>query len=122
MEIVTGLFLVTLAALVGGFVSRALRMPVLVGYILSGIVFSSILPSSFHNISSLAEIGTILLLFSIGVELSFDSLAEFFKIAAIGSTIQVLLITFFGFIFLNILGFSYITSLVLAMGFSVSST
>lgn len=122
MDIVLGLFLVTLAAVLGGFVARVLKLPSLVGYILVGIVFGVLLPPSVRSISSLAQIGTVLLLFSIGVELSFDSLSRFLKIAVFGAAAQMILVTFLSFILLKLLGFAPATSIILSLGFSVSST
>ncbi len=117
-----GLFLITLAAVIGGVGGRALKLPPLVGYILAGILFGSILPVSYKNISSLAGIGTILLLFSIGIELSLDSLSRFLKVAVLGSVIQMVLVTLISFVILELLGVERATALILSLGFSVSST
>lgn len=122
MEVVLGLFLVTLAAVLGGLIAKVLKLPSLVGYILAGIIFGVILPSSVKDISSLAEVGTILLLFSIGIELSFDSLSRYLKTAVVGALIQVVLVSFFGFIFLSLFGISLIPAIILSIGFSASST
>lgn len=122
MEVVLGLFMVTLAAVFGGMTAKFLKLPSLVGYILAGIIFGVLLPSSIKDISSLAEVGTILLLFSIGIELSFDSLGRYIKIAVVGAIIQVILVTLFGFIFLQLFGMNFVTSIILSIGFSASST
>ncbi len=122
MDIVLGLFLVTLAAVLGGLAGKALKLPPLVGYILAGIIFGAILPSSFKNVSGMAEVGAILLLFSIGIELSLDSLSRFLKVAVFGSVIQMILVTAISFGILRLLGVENVTSLVLSVGFSVSST
>ena len=92
MNIVLALFLVTLAAVLGGGIAKLFKLPSLVGYILFGIVFSIILPESIKSVHNLAEIGTILLLFSIGVELSLDSLTRFLKISILGAIIQMVLV------------------------------
>lgn len=122
MDIILGLFWVIGAAVVGGILSKFLKLPSLVGYIIIGIIFGAILPVGIKDISVLAEVGTILLLFSIGVELSLDQLARFFKVAIFGSTIQIILVTGISYLTLNLLGFDYATSLVLSIGFSMSST
>jgi monovalent cation:H+ antiporter-2, CPA2 family len=122
MDIVLGLFLVVVAAVLGGVLAKTLKLPVLVGYIISGIVFGTILPPSAKNVSTLASIGTILLLFSIGVELPLSQLTKFLKVAVIGAVIQIVLVTGVSFIFLNALGFSSMSSLILSLGFSISST
>lgn len=122
MDIVSGLFLISLAAVMGGMLAKSLKLPSLVGYIIAGIVFGLFLPEDFKSIGNLAQIGTILLLFSIGIELSLTSLSKFLKVAVIGSIIQILLVTFSSFIILNLFHFSQVTSLILAIGFSLSST
>lgn len=117
-----GLFLVAAAATIGGVAARSFKFPVLIGYIISGIIFGAILPPSVKNISYFAEIGTILLLFSIGIELSLDRLYKFWKVAVIGGLIQILLVTFVSYLLLNLFGFNSATSIILSLGFSVSST
>lgn len=122
MEVVLGLFLVTLAAVFGGLIAKVLKLPSLVGYILAGIIFGVLLPSRVKDISSLAEVGTILLLFSIGIELSFNSLSRYLKIAVFGALIQVVLVSLFCLMFLSLFGMSMITAIILSVGFSASST
>jgi CPA2 family monovalent cation:H+ antiporter-2 len=122
MDIVLGLFLVVFAAVLGGPLAKSLKMPVLVGYIIAGILFGTILPASAKDVSTLAQIGTILLLFSIGVELPLSQLTKFLKVAVLGSVIQIILVTGVSFLFLNAFGFNPVTSLVLSLGFSISST
>lgn len=122
MELTVGLFLVVVAACLGGLGARLLKLPSLVGYIVAGIVIGAILPPSLKEVSSLAQIGIILLLFSIGVELSFDNLSRFLNIAVIGAVVQMFLVTFIGTLILRGFGFPPLPALVLALGFSVSST
>ena len=94
----------------------------LVGYILAGLIFGAILPSGVKDVARLSEIGTILLLFSIGVELSFSRLSKFLKVAITGSLIQIILVASILYFILTIFGFSPLASLILASGFSLSST
>jgi monovalent cation:H+ antiporter-2, CPA2 family len=122
MDIVLGLFFVVVAAVLGGALAKRLKLPVLVGYIIAGVLFGTILPGSAKNVSTLAQIGTILLLFSIGVELPISQLSKFLKIAVIGAFVQIVLVTLISYIFLISFGFSSISSLILSLGFSISST
>src|SRR3989344_2034778 len=116
------LFLVLAAAVIGGVIAKLLKFQPLVGYIVSGIVFGSILRQRAAAVSNFAEIGTILLLFSIGVELSFQRLGRVFKVATIGAILQMIFVTIFTFIILSAFGIPFLSSFVLAMGFSLSST
>ena len=122
MELILGLFFVIVAASIGGFLAKTLKLPSLVGFILAGILAGVILPENLKQVSSLADIGIILLLFSIGLELSFDRLSKYLKIAVFGSLIQIVLTAFFSFLILRLFNLPQIVSIVLSLGFSVSST
>ena len=122
MEIVLALFFVVLAAVLGGVLARVLKLPALVGYIISGIAFGTILPEGIKNVSTLAQIGTILLLFSIGIELSLDKLSKFLNVAVFGGLLQIVLVTGVSYLLLTYLGFGIATSIILSLGFSISST
>ena len=122
MEIVSGLFFVIIAASIGGVLAKLLKLPILVGYIVIGIITGALLPPNLKQVSSLAEIGVILLLFSIGIELSFDRLSKYLKIAVFGAIIQIVLTTILLYFILSLFNLGNAVSLVLALGFSVSST
>lgn len=122
MEFIVALFFVLLASVIGGFVAKFFKVPSLVGYILGGTLFGLLLPEHYKNVHDLAELGTILLLFSIGVELSFDKLSKFLKIAVIGGLIQILLVSGLSTLLLTVFGLSLIPALVLSLGFAMSST
>lgn len=122
MDFVLGLFSVAIAAVAGGVLAKYLRLPILVGYILAGIFFGAVLPPGLKSISSLAEVGTILLLFSIGIELSLSRLEKYLDISVFGALIQILLVTLVGFFALSAFGFGMMVSLILSFGFSLSST
>lgn len=122
MGIVTALLIIVVASVLGGFLAKVLRLPALVGYIISGIIFGAILPQSLKSVSELAQIGTILLLFSVGVELSFNRLSRFFKIAVFGSLIQIALTIAVLLLILSLFHLPIIVSVVFAIGFSLSST
>jgi CPA2 family monovalent cation:H+ antiporter-2 len=122
MNTVLGLFFVVLAAVVGGLVAKKLKLPGLVGYIVAGIVIGAILPPQLKEVSGLAQVGIILLLFSVGVELSFEKLSKYLRVAVFGALIQIFLVTLFSYFILSRFGIPSIASLVLSIGFSISST
>ena len=79
MELVADLTLVLAAALVGGLLAQRLRQPLIVGYIVAGVVVGPVhrrLHRRTHvdGIEQLAELGVALLLFSLGLEVSFREL------------------------------------------------
>src|SRR5690349_1922314 len=75
--------------------ARALRMPLLVGYVAAGVVVgpNTMGPTvgELHEIELLAEIGVALLLFSLGMEISIRDLQAVRRVALIGGSIQVVL-------------------------------
>lgn len=119
---VASLFLVITAACVGGFLARYLRFPDLVGYLLAGIIIGAFFPYTTIGVSKLADLGVILLLFSIGVELSFEKLSRYFRVAIFGTILEIVLVSVIGYFALTIFGLSDISASVLALGFSLSST
>ena len=95
MELVADFTLVLVAALAGGFLAQRLGQPLIVGYILAGVVVGpftgGLTVVNVRGIEELAEIGVALLLFSLGLELSFRELAPVRSVALGGTTIQVVL-------------------------------
>ena len=65
--------IVLAAAVVGGLAARALRLAPIVGYIAAGLVFGPETPGSVARprmMQDIAELGVILLMFSLGVRFS----------------------------------------------------
>ncbi|MCB2213523.1 cation:proton antiporter [bacterium] len=72
---------------------RLLRLPTLIGFLLAGVLAG---PSGLHlldehTIKSLSELGVVLLLFTIGLELSLKQLWELRREALIGGGLQLVL-------------------------------
>src|SRR2546428_5029811 len=91
--------LLLLAALGGGIIAHLLRQPLVIGYILGGIIVSPFTPgpriSNPSGFEIFADIGVILLMFSIGIEFSLKELARVRKIAlrAPGGILLIVLMT-----------------------------
>ncbi|MBZ8183004.1 cation:proton antiporter domain-containing protein [Oscillatoria salina] len=80
------------ASALGGYCANRLRQPVLLGYLLSGVVvgpFGLKLLNEVEQIEPLAEIGVALLLFALGVEFSLAELKRVKDIALKGSVLQI---------------------------------
>ncbi len=94
MGIAADFVLIVVAGLLGGMLARALRLPLLVGYVVAGIFVGphTIGPTVTHlgDIETLAEIGVALLLFSLGLEVSFRDLKAVRQVALVGAPIQIL--------------------------------
>src|SRR5690349_24924495 len=95
MGIASDFVLIVVAGLAGGLLARLLRLPLLVGYVGAGVVVGPYTAGptvvQFHDIELLAEIGVALLLFSLGLEISFRDLRPVRRIALIGGPIQLVL-------------------------------
>src|SRR2546423_14584289 len=74
----TDLGLLFLAALGGGLLAQAVHQPLIVGYILAGVLIGPFTPgptlSDPHTFQLFADGGVVLLVFTIGVEFSVDEL------------------------------------------------
>ncbi|MGA1862188.1 cation:proton antiporter [Deferribacter thermophilus] len=126
MGIVTDISIILIAGLIGGIVAQQLRQPLILGYILAGIIVGPsttwLTITDTHNIELLAEIGVALLLFTLGIEFSLKELKPVKNIALIGTPIQIILTTFFGYLLGRLLGFDKINSIWFGATVSVSST
>jgi CPA2 family monovalent cation:H+ antiporter-2 len=76
------------------FLCHRFRIPSIVGFLLTGILagpYGLGLINGIHNVELLAEIGVVLLLFSIGIEFSLKDLLEIRETVLLGGSLQVLL-------------------------------
>src|SRR6202050_5677504 len=84
-----------LAAVAGGLIAWRLKLPLILGFVVGGIVISPITPrpqlSDLHTFEVFAEVGVVLLMFSIGVEFSIPDLMRVKWIALGGGTLGILL-------------------------------
>ena len=109
------------------FVTHKLKQPMVIGYILAGMLIGPFTPpfSLVHNvgtINTLAELGIIILLFVIGTEFpitKLKSVGRISMIVGIAESVGTLLVTFF---VARTLGFSQFDSMFLALAMSVTST
>lgn len=86
--------IVLVAAIVVFNISHRLRLPAVTGFILTGILIGPGglgLIKDTHNINILAEIGVVMLLFTIGLEISFRKLGALKKSFWLGGGLQVCL-------------------------------
>lgn len=88
----TGLAIVALAALVCGMAMQRLRQPAVMGYILAGAILGPgglALVENRELISLLAELGVLMLLFLIGMEISLRAVREVWRIALAATALQI---------------------------------
>lgn len=113
------------AAGVGALLAASLRQPIVLGYIVAGLVIGPNTPgieASVPAVEELADLGVILLLFAIGVQLSFGEMLKVGPVALIGAGIQVCLMIAIGWAVGVALGWGNLESLFFGAVLSNSSS
>lgn len=119
-------FLLLLGAVVT-VLFKWLRQPVVLGYIVAGFLASpnfTYLPSvsTAENIEFWAQLGIVVLLFSLGLEFSFKKLVRSGSAAVVTALIIVAGMMLAGFVVGHLMGFNFINCLFLGGMLSMSST
>lgn len=126
MGIVADLTLIVIAALVGGFVAHTLRQPLILGYILAGILIgphtAGPTVEGLHDIEMLAEVGIALLLFTLGLEFSFGELKRLSRVTFIATPLQIALVGSITYFFAIWLGLAFSDAVWVGSAVSLSST
>jgi len=125
-QVFSDLAFVFLAAVVGGSLAWALRQPLILGYVFGGLLISPFTPgpsvSDPRSFDLFAEIGVVLLMFSIGLEFSVRDLMRVKWIALLGGPLAVLLFIAMGTGTGVLLDWGVLPSLAVGVVISVSST
>jgi len=107
------------------FLLQRLKLPLILGLLLTGLIAGphglSLVKAS-HEVDIMAEIGVILLLFTIGMEFSLKRLASIRKAVLLGGSIQVVITIIVVFGITKLFGFSTPQAVFLGFLFSLSST
>ena len=125
--LIQDLALILIAGAVTTLVFRAIKQPLVLGYIIAGFLVGphfNLLPTvaDVHNIDTLAEIGVIFLLFSLGLEFSFKKLMRVGGSASITAFVEIIFITVAGYYVGKWMGWSTMDSLFLGGMLASSST
>jgi CPA2 family monovalent cation:H+ antiporter-2 len=121
----TGIAVVALAALACGMLLTRLRQPAIVGYIVAGVLLG---PSALGLVQDraiiqlLAEMGVLLLLFLIGMELSLRAFRDVAGIAILTTLAQIVLGIASMFALSTLLDWSWELSIVMGFVVALSST
>jgi len=114
------------AALVCGLIAWWLRQPILLGYVLAGLLLSPFTPGlRVHDVSNfevMAEIGVVLLMFSVGIEFSVPELMKVKWVALVGAPLGILLCVGIGMAVGTLLGWPLIQGVAVGCIISVAST
>ena len=113
------------AALVLGFITHALRLSPIVGYLLAGIAVGPFTPGfeADHGVAEqLAEVGVILLMFGVGLHFHVRELMAVKGIAVPGALVQSLVATLLGALVGRLVGWDWPTAVIFGGATSVAST
>ncbi len=126
MGIAGDIALVLVAAFLGGVLAQRLGLPLILGYILAGVLVGphtgGPTVGEIQDLELLAEIGVALLLFAIGLNFPLHELAPVKRIAVFGTLIQLSLTIAFGYGLGQFLSLGWEESLWLGALLSLSST
>jgi Kef-type K+ transport system membrane component KefB len=124
-EIFVQIGLVIAIVLAVSFIMRALRQPLIIGYIISGIIIGPFfldMVSMGGTLQVFADFGIAFLLFIVGLHLSPKVVKEVGGISLITGVGQVVFTAFFGYFIAIALGFEMLTSIYIAVALTFSST
>ncbi len=123
-ELITAVFIVLACALAILVLGRRVKMPIIIGYFLTGIIVGpyglGLIGES--EVSLLAELGVILLMFTIGLEISLKNLLSMKKVVLIGGGLQLCLTTAAVWAIMVMMGFSSNTAIFIGFLVAHSST
>lgn len=126
-DLIKDLALILCSAGVVTLLCKKINQPLVLGYILAGLLVGphvTFMPSvtDSENVEIWAEIGVIVLLFTLGLEFSFKKLVKVGGTASITASVQIVSMIFLGYLCGQLLGWSNMDSIFLGAILSMSST
>lgn len=111
-------------ALFFGLLSKYLKLSPIVGYIFAGILVNFIpnIHIDFDTASQFAEIGVILLMFSVGLNSHIKDLVAVKNVAIPGAISQIVITTVASMLLAHIIGWDFKAGLIFGVSISVAST
>lgn len=116
---------VLLAAAAAGWVARRVGLPAVIGYLIVGVVVSPFTPgyvADREQIQLLADVGVVLLLFEVGIELDVGRLRREHRGLLAAAPGQILLTTAIGTAVFALLGIAVPVAAVLGLAIAMSSS
>jgi Kef-type K+ transport system membrane component KefB len=124
IPVLRDLGLILVAGAICVLLARRLRAPTIVAYIVAGLVLGPAtgLLGAAEPIELIAEIGIVLLLFLVGLELSLEKIRDVGRTALIAGIGQIVLTTASGFGIASLLGFDVVGAFFIGLALTFSST
>jgi len=117
---------VFVAAVLGAAMAWLARQPLILGYVVGGLLISPLTPgpavSQLHTFELFAEVGVVLLMFSIGIEFSLQDLLRVRWVATLGGPLGIVLSAALGAGVGVVLGWPPLQGLIVGLVVSVAST
>src|SRR5262245_22606829 len=116
LALILDLVSAVLAACVGGLIAQRLGQPVILGYLVAGVVLGPFTPGPTANhqtVQVLAEIGVAFLMFALGAEFSLGELRRLGRAAVLGGPLQILGTMLLGPLLAPLLGLSPVQGIFL---------
>jgi CPA2 family monovalent cation:H+ antiporter-2 len=116
---------VLLAAALAGALSRRLGLPAVLGYLLVGLLVGPFTPgyvADRHQIQVLADVGVVLLLFEVGIELDFRALRREPRGILLAVPLQVAIGTAAGALAFSWMGADLLGAVTLGLAVALSSS
>ncbi|MBZ4423185.1 cation:proton antiporter [Myxococcus sp. RHSTA-1-4] len=125
-EVLQAIAIVLCVAAVTTVLFQRLRQPVVLGYILAGLVVGPYLPIPLvadpEVVTTLSELGVILLMFSLGLEFSLRKLFSVGFTAGVTAVIQCTIMVWLGFVVGRAFGWTSLESIFTGAIIAISST
>lgn len=123
--IILDLGLVLLLAALFGWIARRVGLPAVVGYLLAGLAVSPFTPgyvADSEQITLLADIGVVILLFEVGIEVDVRQLGKRLRPLFWAAPLQVVVSTVVSALVFSLLGLPLAGALLVGLGISLSSS
>lgn len=129
LDVLTQIAIAIVAATLFGFVMRLVKQPLILGYILAGVVVGGTEGLGWidaHTVEPIAHLGLILLLFMIGLEIDLKKIRRSGKAVALTGSLQFVICVVLGLMVMPWLGFTNeggkFDGLYMAVAAALSST
>jgi monovalent cation:H+ antiporter-2, CPA2 family len=125
LQVITDLAVVSIIASAVAFLFYKLKQPLIIGYLIAGVIigpYTFDLVKQTEYLSVFAEIGVVLLLFTIGLEFPLNKLRSIGKVVIGVSAIEITLMVMVSWIVSVLLGWGMYDTLFLGAALASSST
>src|SRR3954451_2873700 len=125
LQLILDLVAAVLAAFVGGVVAQRLGQPVILGYLIAGVVIGPFTPgptAGVHTVQVLAEMGVAFLMFALGAEVSLGELRRLGRVTMLAGPLQIIGTMGLGLLLAPAVGLSIAQGAFLGALLALSST